>query len=183
LNAGRDLCHFCGGDCRGLTLMGNPDASFRVVVPASGSLEAFRVSREGVLLQKILEAMSLDSLRIGYVFLENNESKESESGLSDEDGCRMERMKASGTRFLLAFGPEAFHAVSGPGDRTEPADAPLRGKVFDRAGIAFLGTESLHSLVENPALKKAAWEELKLVMRELVKRELVKREYVARTGD
>jgi len=145
-DAGEDLCQFCGG----LSLRGSESASLRVVVDASGGLDRFRASPEGELLQKIFEAMALDPARVGYVFLEP----------SEEEGCSFERMRESGTRFLLAFGADALSAVTG-------AEDSIRGKVYDCRGIPVLGTESLRNLVEHPSLKRAAWEEIKIVIREL----------------
>ncbi|NDG84001.1 MAG: hypothetical protein EBX52_03060 [Proteobacteria bacterium] len=161
-NGGEDLCHFCGGPCPALAWSGNESATFSVVVTAPEGPESFRVSPEGMLLGKILEAMGLDPAQVGLVHARGRDSGQTQ--------CLFGRLKESGTRFLLAFGAEALNAVMGP-ESPEVTDGPMegrmRGKVYDCRGIPVLGTESLRNLVENTALKRAAWEEIKFVIREL----------------
>lgn len=77
----------------------------------------------------------------------------------DPAGIGIEFTKA---RLWVVLGEELARSLF-----PESISDPVRGRFHEIGGTKVLVTESLQALLNTPSLKRAAWEDLKSVMREL----------------
>lgn len=81
--------------------------------------------------------------------------------------CRpqlLDEIKAASPKVVVALGPVAAEAVLGGGAGSRDV-ASLRGRMLEFGGWSLMVTWSPVELLQNPALKKDAWEDLKACMR------------------
>lgn len=71
-------------------------------------------------------------------------------------------LNAAGARVVIALGARAAKAVLGTFD----ADVP-RGKVHQKGALKVIATYDMESLVKDASLKKPAWDDIQLALKEL----------------
>ena len=158
--SGVGLCQFCGASAHAVTVLGAQSVRVVFVLAQPEGGRSFFETPEGELLARILDAMKLRADEVGLFLQQEN------SNSPNWDSCvpyLFQRLKEIGPQVVIALGESAQHFVLG---QNEPGQG-LRGAVRSRFGIRMVGTEGLRGMLENPALKKAAWEDLKLAIREL----------------
>jgi uracil-DNA glycosylase len=151
--------------------VGDPDAPLMFVGEAPGEQEDKRgepfVGPAGELLDKMIEAMgwTRDSVYITNILMcrppgnRNPQPDEVES-------CKPfleARIRAIAPRIVVALGRPAANTLLG-------VDAPisaLRGTFHDRNGVKVMPTFHPAYLLREPAKKREAWDDLKVVMAEL----------------
>jgi DNA polymerase len=153
--------------------VGDPDAPLMFVGEAPGEQEDKRgepfVGPAGELLDKMIEAMgwTRETVYINNILMcrppgnRNPQPDEVES-------CKPfleARIRAIAPRIIVALGRPAANTLLG-------IDAPistLRGKFHDRHGVQVMPTFHPAYLLREPAKKREAWDDLKLVMAELAR--------------
>jgi uracil-DNA glycosylase len=151
--------------------VGDPDAPLMFVGEAPGEQEDKRgepfVGPAGELLDKMIEAMGWTR---GSVYINNIlmcRPPGNRNPQPDEvESCKPfleARIRAIAPRIIVALGRPAANTLLG-------IDAPistLRGKFHDRNGVKVMPTFHPAYLLREPAKKREAWDDLKLVMAEL----------------
>ena len=151
--------------------VGDPDAPLMFVGEAPGEQEDKRgepfVGPAGELLDKMIEAMGWTR---GSVYINNIlmcRPPGNRNPQPDEvESCKPfleARIRAIAPRIIVALGRPAANTLLG-------VDAPistLRGKFHDRNGVKVMPTFHPAYLLREPAKKREAWDDLKLVMAEL----------------
>lgn len=122
---------------------GPEDASIVLV----DSEESFFEGEPGALLVKMLAAMHLSP---SDVYICN----------TADNGVFTRHLSAHKPSVVVAFGQKACQMTKGT---NEPL-AKVRGHFFQCQGVPVMATHHPVSLVETPALKRQAWEDLKQVM-------------------
>ena len=153
--------------------VGDPDAPLMFVGEAPGEQEDKRgepfVGPAGELLDKMIEAMgwTRDSVYINNILMcrpPGNRNPQPD----EVDACKPfleARIRAIAPRIIVALGRPAANTLLA-------VDAPisaLRGKFHDRHGVQVMPTFHPAYLLREPAKKRDAWDDLKLVMAELTR--------------
>jgi uracil-DNA glycosylase family 4 len=157
---GADLCQFCGTHKHGVNFLGQNSVRIVFVLAQPEGDRNFFETPEGELLKRILDAMKLGRDEVG-LFLQRDRSDS-----PDWEECvpyLFQRLKQIGPAVVIALGESAQEFVLGRGEKGQS----VRGMVRSRFGIKVIGTEGLQGMINHPALKKAAWDDLKLAIREL----------------
>jgi DNA polymerase len=151
--------------------VGDPDAPLMFVGEAPGEQEDKRgepfVGRAGELLDKMIEAMgwTRESVYINNIIQcrpPGNRNPQPDEVAACKPFLEA-RIRAIAPRIIVALGRPAANTLLG-------MDAPissLRGKFHDRNGVKVMPTFHPAYLLREPAKKREAWEDLKLVMAEL----------------
>jgi len=124
-------------------------------------------SDRGDLLTRMIEAMGfkresvyvVNSLRCVSAGEPTDEEVASCKGFLEEE---LSTLRAA--RVVVALGPTATLALLGRRDV-----GGLRGAFHELGGLKVMATYGTEELLKDPSLKKAAWEDLKMVMKELEK--------------
>lgn len=151
--------------------VGDPDAPLMFVGEAPGEQEDKRgepfVGPAGELLDKMIEAMgwTRDSVYINNIIQcrpPGNRNPQPDEVAACQPFLEA-RIRAIAPRIIVALGRPAANTLLG-------IDAPistLRGTFHDRNGVKVMPTFHPAYLLREPAKKREAWEDLKLVMAEL----------------
>lgn len=151
--------------------VGDPDAPLMFVGEAPGEQEDKRgepfVGPAGELLDKMIEAMgwTRESVYINNILMcrpPGNRNPQPDEVAACKPFLEA-RIRAIAPRIIVALGRPAANTLLG-------MDAPissLRGKFHDRNGVKVMPTFHPAYLLREPAKKREAWEDLKLVMAEL----------------
>ena len=151
--------------------VGDPDAPLMFVGEAPGEQEDKRgepfVGPAGELLDKMIEAMgwTRESVYINNIVMcrpPGNRNPQPDEVAACTPFLEA-RIRAIAPRIIVALGRPAANTLLG-------MDAPissLRGKFHDRNGVKVMPTFHPAYLLREPAKKREAWEDLKLVMAEL----------------
>jgi DNA polymerase len=151
--------------------VGDPDAPLMFVGEAPGEQEDKRgepfVGPAGELLDKMIEAMgwTRDSVYINNI-IQCRPPGNRNPQPDEVESCKPfleARIRAIAPRIIVALGRPAANTLLG-------VDAPistLRGKFHDRNGVQVMPTFHPAYLLREPAKKREAWDDLKLVMAEL----------------
>jgi uracil-DNA glycosylase family 4 len=161
---GADLCQFCGASDHEVIVLGPKIVRIVFVLAQPEGDRFFFETPEGELLTRILDAMKLRADDVG-LFLQQ-EGAISPDRASDWNHCvpyLFQRLKEVSPSVIIALGERAQEFVLGQGEKGQA----VRGLVRSRFGMKIIGTEGLRGMLDNPALKKAAWDDLKLAIREL----------------
>jgi DNA polymerase len=153
--------------------VGDPDAPLMFVGEAPGEQEDKRgepfVGPAGELLDKMIEAMgwSRASVYINNILMcrpPGNRNPQPDEVASCKPFLDA-RIRAIAPRIIVALGRPAANTLLG-------IDAPisaLRGKFHDKNGVKVMPTFHPAYLLREPAKKREAWDDLKLVMAELAR--------------
>jgi DNA polymerase len=151
--------------------VGDPDAPLMFVGEAPGEQEDKRgepfVGRAGELLDKMIEAMgwTRESVYINNILMcrpPGNRNPQPDEVTACHPFLEA-RIRAIGPRIIVALGRPAANTLLG----TDAPISALRGKFHDRNGVKVMPTFHPAYLLREPAKKREAWEDLKLVMAEL----------------
>jgi DNA polymerase len=151
--------------------VGDPDAPLMFVGEAPGEQEDKRgepfVGPAGELLDKMIEAMGWTRQTVYINNILACRPPGNRNPQPDEvESCKPfleARIRAIAPRIIVALGRPAANTLLG-------VDAPistLRGKFHDRNGVKVMPTFHPAYLLREPAKKREAWDDLKLVMAEL----------------
>ncbi|MBI5588538.1 MAG: uracil-DNA glycosylase [Deltaproteobacteria bacterium] len=169
-----DACSVCAGaGGRKKVATGALGANARLVFVGGNPSEADAVKgapfsgEEGELLTKMIEAMGF---KRETVYILNSVRCASSGEPTDEEvasckGFLEEELGAISPKVVVTLGCVA--ALSLLGGRNVGA---LRGRFHERGGVKVMATYGTAELLKDPSLKKDAWEDLKMVMKELKKR-------------
>jgi len=156
-------CRFCGGASHQVDEVGGQNASFIFMVeyplsPSGPTLaDQFTESEAGALLRKIREAMKLGPQEVSvWIRSSGGASLESASCMP----FQMKELKSRAPRVVITFGEGMAQSLL---DAKEPL-SELRGRFHTCFDLKILATEDLTGMLTHPALKKQAWEDLKLAL-------------------
>jgi DNA polymerase len=167
-------CTRCGL-CRSRTHIvfgsGNPDARLMFVGEGPGYDEDQRgepfVGAAGKLLTRIIEAIQLSRDQVYICNIVKCRPPGNRTPEADEIRTCLPFLQ----RQIQAVAPEFICALGACAARTLlDTDAPisrLRGQLYDYNGIKLLPTYHPAYLLRNPEKKRAVWEDMKLLMREM----------------
>jgi DNA polymerase len=116
----------------------------------------------GEMLRKMIGAMKLKD---GEVFLSEVGA---DAGAGDASGLHAlrkrldEEIKSVSPAVIVAFGEEAARLIL-----DETGIESLRGRFHEYAGLPVMPVYSLQTLLDEPALKRPAWDDLQMVMERL----------------
>lgn len=79
-------------------------------------------------------------------------------------GLLMDDLRRLRPKAVIAMGPVAALSLAGSSDVKS-----LRARLIEKDGLKLIVTYGLDALVKNPLLKKDAWEDIKIVLRDLKK--------------
>lgn len=169
------------GDCqrcklartRGKLVFGNgaEDASLVFIGEAPGADEDRTgepfVGRAGELLDKMIEAMGWSRRSVYVANLLKCRPPQNRNPEPDEaKECRpflIAQLEVIAPRIIIALGRPSANALLG----TDAPISTLRGKFHERWGLRIMPTFHPAYLLREPAKKREAWSDLKLVMQEL----------------
>lgn len=169
------------GDCqrcklartRGKLVFGNgaEDASLVFIGEAPGADEDRTgepfVGRAGELLDKMIEAMGWSRRSVYVANLLKCRPPQNRNPEPDEaKECRpflIAQLEVISPRIIIALGRPSANALLG----TDAPISTLRGKFHERWGLRIMPTFHPAYLLREPAKKREAWSDLKLVMQEL----------------
>jgi DNA polymerase len=151
--------------------VGDPDAPLMFVGEAPGAQEDKRgepfVGPAGELLDKMIEAMGWTRASVYINNIVMCQPPGNRNPQPDEiEACKPfleARIRAVAPRIIVALGRPAANTLLG----TDAPISALRGKFHDRNGVKVMPTFHPAYLLREPAKKREAWEDLKLVMAEL----------------
>ena len=127
------------------------------------------VGRAGELLDKMIEAMGWSRQSVYIANLLKCRPPNNRNPAPDETReCRpflMAQLEVIAPRIIVALGRPASNALLG----TDAPISSLRGKFHERWGVRILPTFHPAYLLREPARKRDAWADLKLVMNELTR--------------
>jgi DNA polymerase len=147
-------CAYCGDGSHSVELAGSPGAEVVFLVES----DAFQNSKEEQLLNKIREAMKMQPEQVGILV------RSSGSSLDDWSPCvpfQWKELKRRAPKVLIALGDRIGSSILG----SQETISGLRGRIHNRFDLNVLVTEELSGMIENPNLKKQAWEDLKLALK------------------
>jgi uracil-DNA glycosylase len=167
-------CHLCplGKTRRNLVFGdGNPHAKVVFVGEAPGADEDEQglpfVGRAGHLLTKIIEAMGLSRKEVYICNILKCRPPQNRNPLPDEiTACEpflKQQLKIISPQIICALGTFAAKTLL----RTEVPISVLRGRFHLYEGIKLMPTYHPAYLLRNPSAKKAVWEDVQLIMKEL----------------
>jgi len=159
---------------------GNPNAAIMVIGEAPGKDEDEQgrpfVGRAGQLLTKIIESIKLKREDVFIANICKCRPPGNRAPLKDEVAMclpfLLKQIEIIKPRFILALGATAVASLTG----TKPVMAQARGSLTDFHGSKMLITYHPAALLYNPNLKRAVWNDMKL-LRELYD------EYLAKKND
>ncbi len=146
-------CPFCGDRSHHAEMTGSPGADVVFLVES----ESFKNSKEEQLLAKICEAMKIAPEQAAVLV-------RSPGVLGDWSSCmpfQWKELKLRGPRILIALG----QGIGSFFLQGSESPSRLRGVIHKRFDLNILVTEELTGMIENPNLKKQAWEDLKLALK------------------
>ncbi|MBU6153215.1 MAG: hypothetical protein KGP28_02830 [Bdellovibrionales bacterium] len=149
-----DLCGFCERPGHQVRLTGGRGADAVFLLES----DSFEDSKEEQLLSRICEAMKMDFERVGILVRSGGVSQESWNSCMP---FQWNELNLLDPRVVIVLGDQLGRSILG--DR-ESVSAH-RGRIHDRFGLKVLITEDLSGMLQNPNLKKQAWEELKLALK------------------
>jgi DNA polymerase len=164
------VCAPAGGRKKVERGKGGTDSELVFVGGAPSAADADRgepfASEEGDLLTRMIEAMGF---KRESVYVLNSVRCVSSGEPTDEEvasckGFLEEELGALGGRVVVALGPTASLALLGGRDV-----GGLRGRFHQLRGVKVMATYGPDELLKDPSLKKYAWEDLQMVMKELEK--------------
>jgi len=166
-------CKLAGGRTRLVYGVGNPGAELVFVGEGPGQDEDLQgepfVGRAGQLLTKMIEAMGF---RREDVYIANV-VKCRPPGNRNPEPDEIEACEPFLRAQLAAIGPEVIVALGKFAAQTLLRDTTpisrLRGRWFEYGGVKLMPTFHPAYLLRSPQEKKKAWDDLRLVMRELGK--------------
>ncbi|MDP2647114.1 MAG: uracil-DNA glycosylase [Desulfobacterales bacterium] len=150
---------------------GNPDAGLLFVGEGPGYDEDLQglpfVGAAGQLLTKIIQAIQLRREQVYICNVVKCRPPGNRNPLPDEIGACVPFLKRQiqsiRPAMICALGAFAAQTLL---ETTEPISS-LRGRIFDYMGIKLLATYHPAYLLRNPDQKKAVWEDMKTLMREM----------------
>ncbi len=148
---------------------GAPNADIMVIGEAPGKDEDEQgepfVGRAGKLLTKIIESIDLKREDVYIANICKCRPPSNRAPLQDEVAACMpfllRQIEIIKPAFILAFGATAVGSLTG----TKPVMAQARGKLTDFHGVQMLITYHPAALLYNPNLKRAVWDDMKLLRR------------------
>jgi DNA polymerase len=154
--------------------VGNPDAELVFVGEAPGRDEDQQgipfVGRAGRLLTKIIEAMDLKREDVYICNIIKCRPPENRNPLPEEiEACEpflIKQLESIKPKAICALGKFAAQTLL----KTETPISTLRGSFQDYHGIPLMPTYHPAYLLRNPRMKKAVWEDMKLLRKRLRKR-------------
>lgn len=164
------VCAPAGGRKKVACGKGGEDSELVFVGGAPGAADAARgepfASEEGDLLTRMIEAMGF---KRESVYILNSVRCVSSGEPTDEEvasckGFLEEELGALRAKVVVTLGPTASLALLGRRDV-----GGLRGRFHQLRGVKVMATYGTEDLLKDPSLKKYAWEDLKMVMKELEK--------------
>jgi uracil-DNA glycosylase len=166
-------CKLARGRTKLVFGVGNPGAELMFVGEGPGADEDRQgepfVGRAGQLLTKMIEAMGYRRADVYIANVVKCRPPENRNPEPDEiDSCEpflRAQIAAIRPKILVALGKVAVQALL---RETSPISR-LRGRWFDYEGVRLMPTFHPAYLLRSPEEKKKAWEDLKLVMKELGK--------------
>jgi DNA polymerase len=147
-------CAYCGDGAHTIELAGSPGAEVVFLVES----DAFQNSKEEQLLNKIREAMKMRPEQVAVLV------RSSGSSPDDWSSCvpfQWKELKRRAPKVLIALGDRIGSSILG----SQETISGLRGRIHNRFDLNVLVTEELSGMIENPNLKKQAWEDLKLALK------------------
>jgi DNA polymerase len=164
-------CKLCRSRTRIVFGAGNPDARLMFVGEGPGYDEDQRgepfVGAAGQLLTRIIEAIQMSRDDVYICNIVKCRPPGNRTPETDEIQTCLPFLE----RQIAAVAPEYICALGACAARTLlDTDAPisrLRGQLYDYRGIKLLPTYHPAYLLRNPEKKRAVWEDMKLLMREM----------------
>ena len=146
---------------------GNPNADIMVIGEAPGKDEDEQgrpfVGRAGKLLTKFIESINLKREDVFIANICKCRPPGNRAPLHDEVAAclpfLLKQIQIIKPEFILALGATAVASLTG----TKPVMAEARGKITDFHGTKMLITYHPAALLYNPNLKRAVWEDVKLL--------------------
>lgn len=165
------VCATAGGRKKVERGKGGEDSELVFVGGAPSAHDAARgepfASEEGDLLTRMIEAMGF---KRESVYVMNSVRCVSSGEPTDEEvaSCKgfleEELSSLRAAKVVVTLGPTASLALLGSRDVGE-----LRGRFHELRGLKVMAIYGTEELLKDPSLKKYAWEDLKMVMKELEK--------------
>jgi DNA polymerase len=154
--------------------VGNPDAELVFVGEAPGRDEDQQgipfVGRAGKLLTKIIEAINLKREDVYICNIIKCRPPENRNPLPEEiEACEpflIKQLESIKPKAICALGKFAAQTLL----KTETPISTLRGSFQDYHGIPLMPTYHPAYLLRNPRMKKAVWEDMKLLRKRLSNR-------------
>lgn len=171
-------CHLCVlGDKRTNIVygVGNPEAKLVFIGEAPGSDEDQQgipfIGRAGKLLTKIIEAMNLRREDVYICNIIKCRPPENRDPLPDEilacEPFLVKQLAIIKPKAICALGKFAAQTLL----KTETPISTLRGEFHDYNGIPLMPTYHPAYLMRNPKMKKAVWEDIKVLQKYLLSQE------------
>lgn len=150
---------------------GNPQAKLVFVGEAPGADEDEQglpfVGRAGQLLTKIIEAMGLNRKDVYICNILKCRPPQNRNPLPEEiavcEPFLKRQLKSISPQIICALGTFAAKTLL----KTESPISVLRGRFHSYEGIKLMPTYHPAYLLRNPSAKKAVWEDVQLIMKEL----------------
>jgi hypothetical protein len=147
-------CSLCGGAGHRVEWAGAAGGDVVFLLES----DSFQNSKEQALLSKICEAMKLPPNRVEVLVRSPGTAGEEWAACMP---FQWKELKLRGPSILIVLGTEAGKSLLPEAG----ADSRLRGVIHQRYEMNLLVTEDLAGMIQNPDLKKQAWEDLKLALK------------------
>jgi DNA polymerase len=152
---------------------GNANTDIMFIGEAPGSQEDLQgkpfVGNAGQLLTKMLQAISLSREEVYITNVVKCRPPDNRNPFTDEIATCLpylhDQIKIIAPRIICALGKIPAHSLL----NTTDSLSRLRGRFFDYNGIKLIVTFHPAALLYHPAWKRLAWEDLKMIRRELNK--------------